>query len=55
VKGGDLKENNIKVDLGEIRYADVASVRKKWGIMAKAFDCGNEALSSMTWGNLLNS
>jgi hypothetical protein len=25
-KGGDLRENNIKVDLGEIRYADVASV-----------------------------
>jgi hypothetical protein len=26
VKGGDLRENNIKVDLGEIIYADVASV-----------------------------
>jgi len=26
VKGGDLRENNIKVDLGEIRYAEGASV-----------------------------
>ena len=34
VKGGDLRENNIKVDQGEIRYADVAIVfffRKKMG------------------------
>jgi len=31
VKRGDLMENNIKVDLGEIRYEDVVSVRKNTG------------------------
>jgi hypothetical protein len=26
LKGGDLRGNNIKVDLGEIKYAEVTSV-----------------------------
>jgi hypothetical protein len=29
VKGEDLRENSIKVDLGEIRYPDVVSVCSK--------------------------
>jgi hypothetical protein len=31
VKGGDVRENNIKVDLGDIIYVDVVCVRKKTG------------------------